>query len=474
MNRLRRVVRHARTPRALPALVWKNIKAALASRRPDHWRELGRNLAERGRHLEALECYDRALMLEPDSPQLLKTRSDVLRSLGRHDEAVESLRRALKLKPDFASAHFELGNVLYYSLGRTAEAVASYRSTLRLQPDMPRLHARLGMALLKAGQFKEGWAEFERRWRTDNVSAPFCQPLWNGEAIGDRVLLLFTHDHAGYGDTLQFCRYVPQVAAGAPRLILWVQPSLVRLLSRLPGVSEVIALGGAPPSCDLQCAIMRLPYIAGTTIESIPAATPYLTADPADIESWRKRLAGVSGLRVGLCWAGERRPTPRQLAWNRLRSVSLEMLARLGEIPGVQFISLQKGRAAIEAASLPSGMALHDFTADLHDFSDTAALIENLDLVISVDTAIAHLAGALGKPIWLLNPSWACWRWLLDRDDSPWYPSLRQFRQQTPGDWRSVISRVEDALQRLAAGDRSQLLPALAQGHHEQAINHPQ
>jgi hypothetical protein len=458
MNPLRNVVRHARTPRSLPSLLWKNIKSALAARRPEYWSELGRGLAARGRHHEALECYDRALVLKPDVPQLLRRRSDALRNLGRFDEAETSLRRAVRLKPDFATAHFDLGNVLYYGLGRPTEAQACYRTALRLRPDMPRVHARLGMALLKAGQFEEGWKEFERRWRVEDVVPPFCKPLWNGEAIGDRVLLLFTHKDAGFGDTIQFCRYVPQIAAGAPRVVLWVQPSLARLLSRLPGVSEVIALGGEPPSCDLQCAIMRLPWIAGATSASIPA-TPYLTADPADVALWRKRLAGIGGLRVGLCWAGERRPSAGQLSWDRRRSISLEMLAPLGQIPGVRFISLQKGQPAIEAASVPHGMELHDFTADLHDFSDTAALIENLDLVISVDTAVAHLAGALHKPTWLLNHSWACWRWLLDRDDSPWYPSLRQFRQTTPWDWDSVISRVRDALQGLAAGEHSSLRP---------------
>lgn len=453
----RRVVRHARTPWSLPALVWKNINYALAARRPEYWSELGRRLAARGRYEEALACYDRALLLKPDVPQWLRNRANALRNLGRFDEAEGSLRRALRLKPDFAAAHFDLGNALY-SLGRTSEAEDSYRSALRLQPEMPRVHFRLGLALLKAGQFDAGWKEFERRWRVEDMDPPFCKPSWNGESIGDRILLLFAHEHEGYGDTIQFCRYVGQIATDARQLILAVRPPLVRLLSRLPGVSEVIASGSQLPSFDLQCSFMRLPYIAGTTLESIPAATPYLAADAADVAQWRQRLAGTTGLRVGLCWAGQRSLSPGYLAWNRRRSMTLETLAPLGQIRGVRFISLQKDLPAVDATSM-HGLRLQDFTADLHDFSDTAALIENLDLVISVDTAVAHLAGALGKPIWLLNPFDPCWRWLLGRDDSPWYPSLRQFRQPSPWDWHSMIGHVRDALQRLAAGDQSQLRP---------------
>ncbi len=420
-----------------------------------HWSELGGSLAAGGRYEEALACYDRALRLKPDVPQWLSHRGNALRNLGRFDEAEADLRRALRLRPDFAGAHFDLGNVLY-SLGRTAEALESYRAALRLQPDMPRVSFRLSLALLKAGQFEAGWSKFERRWRIDDAISPLRKPSWNGEAIDGRVLLLFAHEHEGYGDTIQFCRYVGQIATEAKQVIAAVRPPLVRLLAGLSGTSEVMALGGQMPSFDLQCSFMRLPYIAGTTLESIPAPVPYLTADSADVARWRQRLADIPGLKVGLCWTGQRSHAPSYLAWNRRRSISLETLAPLAEIAGVRFISLQKDPPAVDAAS-EHGLRLHDFTEDLHDFSDTAALIENLDLVISIDTAVAHLAGALGKPIWLLNPFDACWRWLLNRDDSPWYPSLRQFRQPTPWDWHSVTRRVRDALERLAAGDSGQL-----------------
>ena len=455
---LRRVVRHSRTPRSLPTLLWKNIRYAIDSRRPEYWSELAREQAERGQDEEALECYDRALRLKPDVPQWLIGRGNALRNLGRFATAEASLRRALQLRPESAVAHLGLGNILY-SLGRVTEAQESYRTALRLQPKLPRARFLLGRALLRAGQFEEGWKEFEGRWRVEQSTPPFCSPSWNGEAIGDRVLLLFACFGEGQGDAIQFCRYVPQIAAGAGRIILVVPPSLVRIMSRLPGVGECIAPRGSLPAFDLHSSLMRLPHVLWDKLDSIPAAAPYLAADPADVAHWRNRLTDVKGLRVGLCWAGEPSGSPGYLAWNRRRSMRFDTLAPLSAIPGVQFISLQKGLPAVEASCPPHGMKLHDFTADLHDFADTAALIENLDLVISIDTAVAHLAGALGKPTWLLNPFDACWRWLLDRDDSPWYPSLRQFRQPTPWDWQSVVRGVADALQRLAAGDQSQLRP---------------
>jgi hypothetical protein len=208
---------------------------------------------------------------------------------------------------------------------------------------------------------------------------------------------------------------------------------------------------------------LSLPRAFGTTLDTIPAATPYLAADPALAVNWHQRLAGLNDLRVGLVWAGSRRLNrPEEAAFDRRRSIALDAMAPLGEASGVSFVSLQKDQLVAQPAHPPRGMTLHDFTTDLHDFADTAALIVNLDLVISVDTSVAHLAGALGKPVWLLNRLDTCWRWLLDRDNSPWYPTLRQFRQHALGDWDSVICEVRDALRRLAAGDRDQLRPRSA------------
>ena len=510
--RFRRVLRHARTPRSWPALIWKNIKFvffayvkyAFASRGPEFWNELGRDFAARGRYEEALVCYDRALALRSDIPQIWNNRGNALRNLDRLDEAEQSLRGALRLKPDFAKAynnlgrvlddlgrfgeaeasvrtalslqpehayaHFNLGNILGH-LGRTSEAEASYRTALRLRPESPGWRTTLGFALLSAGRFEEGWKETTWLWQTRatvRLHSHLGVPFWNGEAIGDRVILLLAD--GGHGDTLQFCRYVPQVAARARRTVLAVQPRLVRLLSRLPGVSEILTDGDRPPSFDLWCSLMSLPRAVGTTLETIPATTPYLTADPADVAHWRERLAGLAGLRVGLCWAGGQFNVG-QIQRDRRRSITLDTLAPLGDVSGVQFISLQIGPPAAATPHPPHGMELHDFADDQRDFADAAAIVENLDLVISVDTAVAHLAGALGKPVWLLNHFDTDWRWLLDRNDSPWYPTLRQFRQPTPGDWRSVIGRARGALQRLVDGDHSQLRPPMLSS--SQAAIHP-
>ena len=498
---LRRAARHARAPRSLPALLWTNVRMlrgkiqrASEARRPEYWEQLGHRLAANWRYNEALACYDRALALKGNIPRGLVNRGAALRQLDRPDEAEASLREALRLEPDLANGHRELGGVLD-DVGRFMEAEASVRTALRLQPrnalahadlghilchlgqpnesqasyrialshrpDSPEWHLGLGLALLMAEEFEEGWKEFEWRWRSKHLlRRGWSTPSWAGEAVGDRTILVASDQ--GLGDALQLCRYIPLIDASAGRTVLTVQPPLIRLLSRLRGVTEVIDQR-RPNHDDLWCAFMSLPHAVGPARESIPPP-PYLTADPADIAHWRERLAGLTGLRVGLCWAGGQSPFLAKINADRRRSITLDMMAPFGAISGVRFISLQTGPKAAEAASPPSGMELNDFTEDLHDLADTAALIENLDLVISVDTSVAHLAGALDRPVWVLNRFDTDWRWPRDRDGSLWYPSARQFRQSAPGDWNGVVSRSRGALQRLAEGDRGQLLPSGRRG----------
>jgi Flp pilus assembly protein TadD len=423
---------------------------------PEAHNNLGNALCNLGRPAEAEASHREALRLRTDYPEAHNNLGTTLCNLGRPAEAEASYREALSLRSDYPEAHNNLGNALC-NLGRPAEAEASYREALRLWPDYPDAHANFGYALLLSGRFEEGWIEHEWRWKTKQLSGDarnFSAPLWSGQAIGDRVLLL--HAEQGLGDTLQFCRYVSAVVASA-RTVLEVQAPLVRLLSRLPGIIEIVARGDRLPPFDLHCPLLSLPRAFGTTLDTIPASVPYLAADRARAAEWRERLVDLDGLRVGLVWAGGRR-----LAADSRRSIIFDTLAPLGEVLGISFISLQKGEAADQAADPPRGLLLHDFTADLHDFAETAALVDGLDLVISVDTAVAHLAGALGKPVWLLNRFDTDWRWLLNRDDNPWYPTLRQFRQPSPGDWNNVISAVRDALRRLANGDHDQLRPRQA------------
>ncbi len=407
----------------------------------------------------AVECFRKALLQGADFHYVHNDLAVALQMLGRLDEAAEEFSAAVRREPQYAEGYSNLGNV-QRDLHHLEEAEANIRTGLRLRPDDPVAHANLALLLLLTGRLAEAWPEFEFRWQTQILRAGarnYRQPQWKGEEIDARVVLVYAEQ--GLGDTIQFCRYIPMIQPGA-RIILEVPQPLASLLSGLPGVEQLIRQGDAPPPFDLHCPLVSLPLAFNTTIETIPDAVPYLAADPARSAVWTERLADLPGPRVGLVWAGGTRPDqPDANAIDRRRSIPLSALAPLAEITGCSFISLQKGDAARQAGTPPRGMVLHDFTDQLEDFSDTAALVENLDLVISVDTAVAHLAGALGKPVWLLNRFDTCWRWLLDREDSPWYPTLRQFRQPTMGDWGAAIEKVRDELRRLCEGDASGLSP---------------
>jgi hypothetical protein len=330
--------------------------------------------------------------------------------------------------------------------GRPDLAAAAYRDAIRLDPETSEAPNNLAMALLLQGDYAEGWRAHEKRWLSRPLRLgvrPFTQPLWNGE-LGPKRLLI--HAEQGLGDTLQFCRYLPLIDP-SHKIVFEVQPPLVQLMRQLPGVEAVVTRDGPLPDFDAHCPIMSLPFVFKTTLDNIPNQTPYLRADPAKVSGWATRMAPAKGLRVGLVWAGGARPNQPDLEpVNRRRSMALATFAPLAQTHGVSFVSLQKGPPAAEAHTPPPGMALFDFTDDLHDFTDTAALVETLDLVISVDTAVAHLAAAMGKPVWLLNRHDTCWRWLLNRDDSPWYPTLRLFRQPAPGDWDAVVMDIALAL----------------------------
>jgi Flp pilus assembly protein TadD len=428
-----------------------NQAIRLQGDRPHYYNNAATALCALWRLDEAEAACRTALRLNPNSLQAQSNLGMILRSAGRLDEAEACYRTALRQKPDFAEAYNNLGNVLGVS-GRHAEAEPMYRRALQLAAS-PGLHNEatynLSLVLLATGRFEEGWRHYE--WRFGRGGEPVRQfpvPMWNGKPEPDRTL--FLHAEQGFGDTLQFCRYAP-LAARRMRVVLEVQPSLKRLLSTLPGVAEIIAQGEAPPPFDIHCPLLSTPFVMGTQLDTIPGETPYLSADPVLAAAWSPRLAALPGRKVGLVWAGNPRTMdPNAASVDRRRSMALCQLAPLAAVDGVSFVSLQLGPPAAQAAAPPPGMALHDFTAALTDFADTAALIADLDLVISVDTSVAHLAGALGKPVWLLNRFDTCWRWLLDRDDSPWYPTLRQFRQKSAGDWDGVIGAVQAALREFA------------------------
>ncbi len=332
-------------------------------------------------------------------------------------------------------------------LGRYDELLAGFRRTIELAPGFAEARWNHALTLLLLGDLARGWAEYEWRWRWEGFSEPvrpFRLPLWDGGNLAGKTILL--HAEQGIGDTLQFIRYVPWVAECGGRVIVEVQPSVVRLARRIAGISEVIARGEPLPDFDAHLPIMSLPRVFGATMATIPNRVPYLSADATATEIWRARLAqdGV-GLRIGLAWAGSASHTH-----DRWRSIPLSALARLGEAAGILLYSLQVGPAAEQANPRSTPMKLIDHTAHLSDFSETAALIANLDLVISVDTAVAHLAGAMGKRTWILLPPTPDWRWLLDRADSPWYPTVRLFRRPRGQTWDTVIQEVVGELQIIA------------------------
>ena len=405
-----------------------------------------------GRYDEALASSTRAIAIRPDYAEAHAARGAVLRELRCLQDALQSFDRALAIKPDYADAHSNRGVVLH-ELGQSAVAIASFDRAIAISPAHPRAHFNKSMSCLLEGDFERGWHEHEWRWRTAanaRDAARFSTKPWLGEeAIDGRILLL--HAEKGLGDTLQFCRYARHVADRGAAVILEVQEPLRTLLSGLDGVTTVLARGESLPSFDYHCPILSLPLAMGTTLATIPARVPYIVSDACKRREWQARLGPKQRRRVGLVWAGGFRPDELgQMAMDRRRNMPLALYAAL-EHRDIEFVSLQKGRyAECELAQIEAkgwaGPVISQWSDLLMDFSDTAALVEQLDLVISVDTSTAHLAGAMGKPVWLLNRFDTCWRWLRARPDSPWYPSMRIFRQERDGDWPGVMEQVRAAL----------------------------
>jgi tetratricopeptide (TPR) repeat protein len=391
---------------------------------------LGLVLAARGDAAGAEGAYRAALRLQPDAPGTRTNLGNLLREQGRLDEAIVELRAALALRPGAPDALHNLA-VALAAAGELVEAEALCRAALARDPAHADAHYTLGTTLLLGGRLREGFSEFRWRWRRRGFAPPraFAQPAWRGEALSGRTLLL--HAEHGLGDAIQMLRFVRTVAT-LGRVVLEVPAPLVRLAEPL---APTVARGAAPPAFDVHCSLMDLAGVLNVDLDSIPTAVPYLAPPEAAVAAWRKDLATVPGLRVGLAWAGN----PRYPADAR-RSLPPAWLAGLADLPAMSFVSLQK-----DAAASPP-LALLDRTAALHDLAETAALIANLDLVVAVDSAVAHLAGALGRPVWLLNRFDTCWRWLRERADSPWYPSMRIFRQARPGDWEGVMAEVRAAL----------------------------
>ena len=412
-------------------------------------------LIRSGRLEEALFACRRAVELGSDIAQAHKQLGNALLESGDLAGAVAHQRKAIELNPNFAEARSDLG-FLCELRGEIAEAMEHYRRAILIRPNFAQAHFNYGLGLLATGDFSRGWEEYEWRWQLPEIAglAPqFEQPSWDGSDISGKTVLLYAEQ--GLGDVIQFFRYFPLVARKGARVVVRCPWQLKPLIENVPGMAGVFGEDEAPPDFDLCCALLSLPRIFKTTVETIPAQIPYIEVDAVKMRHWRGRIGtDAAALKVGIVWASH--SLNRQFALRK--SIGLGALAPLAETRGTVFYSLQKGPAAGETAHPPGAMELVDLTGEIQDFSDTAALIANLDLVIAVDTSVAHLAGAMGKPIWNLATFPVDWRWALERNGgNPWYPSMRLFRQTRMHDWTSVIRRVADALAEFARARRDRL-----------------
>lgn len=483
---------------------------ALAPQIAEAWNNRACALRDLGDATQAVESCDRAIALRPTYADAWSNRANALSDLNRPAEAKASYEKAIEANPGFADAWSNLGLTLV-DLGDHQAALDCYARALTIAHEHASAHWNEALCLLETGQLERGWRAYEWRWQRASLRHArrvFTQPLWLGEtSIAGRTLLL--HAEQGLGDTLQFCRYAARVAQLGAKVVLEVPGPLMRLCAGLDGVTTLVEQGQALPDFDCHCPLLSLPLALGTTLDTIPADVPYLFADPQRSAVWRERIAAAmherhadGDLRVGLVWAGGHRPHVPELRKNDARrSMSLEQLHALFDVDGVQYFSLQIGPAAAQLDALrlrntrdhdvhdadihdanvrdgdirdartgnagkqettphdrgiaSRGPRIIDMTEAITDFADTADLIDNLDLVISVDTSTAHLAGAMGKPVWIFNRFDTCWRWLLDRTDSPWYPSARLFRQPSLGQWDIVVDDVCHALETEVARRRA-------------------
>jgi tetratricopeptide (TPR) repeat protein len=421
----------------------------------------GNALRDLGQLPAARASFEQAITLKNNDEECLVNLGNVLRDLGHFDAALEQYERAIAVRADCAEA-YQCRGIVLLDLQEIPAALDSLDRAISLKPAWAEARCSKAHALLLAGDFERGWAEYE--WRRKSPDSPLCkdarhfsQPLWLGEhPIAGYTLLL--HSEQGLGDTLQFCRYVKSVSDLGARVILEVPSPLVTLLANLEGASQIVVRGSALPEFDYYCSLMSLPRALKTSIATIPNRIPYLSSSAERRRHWNALLGTRTKRRVGIVWSGGFRPhQPELAAVNARRNIPLAQLAPLRNSE-VDFHSLQKGQPAESEltaliAAQWSGPEITDHASELHDFSDTAALIEHLDLVISVDTSTAHLAAALGKPVWLLNRYDTCWRWMTDRTDSPWYPTMKLYRQPRPGDWGSVVEEVARDLMQFANSD---------------------
>jgi tetratricopeptide (TPR) repeat protein len=413
----------------------------------DALNDLAITQARQGKFDEAIATYHQAIEIKPNFAEAHNNMGNALRNSSRFEESVECYLKALQHKPDYADAHNNLG-IAYAELGRFDEAVASYTRCLKVRPEHVDAHMNRALTWLRKGDYAQGWAEYEWRWKKRNLTPrPPIMPQWNGFPLAGRRILLITEQ--GLGDTLQFVRFAPVLKRqGAGAVILECPEKLIKLLARSPGIDQLVPQGKPVPDYDVYCALMNVPGLTATSVEAIPADVPYIFPDPDLVAHWKRELSDVRGLRVGINWQGN-----PKYAGDRHRSVSLKYFEPLSRVPGVQLISLQKNFGLEQLDALDGKFQVRDLGRTLDEktgpFMDTAAVLKNLDLFITSDTAVAHLAGALGVPVWMPLSTTPDWRWMTHREDNPWYPTMRIFRQSTHMAWGPVFDRMAAELEEM-------------------------
>jgi protein O-GlcNAc transferase len=409
---------------------------------------LGNVFRDQGKPEKAEACLRAALRLAPDCVEAHSYLGAVLQEQGRAEEAEACCRRALRLRPDFAEAHVNLGNI-HHDRRELAQAEACYREALRFKPEYAYGHYNLSLLSLLQGDFTQGWSEYEWRRQVKELRHVPPAPTWDGGALGGRTILLQAEQ--GFGDTLQFVRYAAPVKAKGGRVLLECPSPLAGILAGCPGIDLLVAAGTSQPEHDVAAPLMSLPLLCGTTGATIPCDVPYLAAEPARVAHFRTRLDAIPGFKVGVCWQGN--PKHKN---DRRRSVALANFAPVAAVLGVTLVSLQRGTGLEQRTRQGENLRIVEllgrFQDPAQDWSETAALIEAVDLVLSVDTGVVHLAGAMGAPVWVVLPFMPDWRWLMGREDSPWYPTVRLFRQTEPGNWAQVFERIAMELRRERSG----------------------
>lgn len=411
---------------------------------PEARNNLGASLEESGDPEGALVQLRRAVELRAEYPEGLNNLGNVYLRLGRTEEAFDAYRRSLTARPNNAETRTNLGNA-YRARNQLNEAMSEYVAALQLRPKFAEAAWGAAFVRLLAGEFEQGFRGLEARWGLKDWPQHwyFAEPTWDGSDLAGKSILL--HSEQGLGDTIQFVRYAQLLAARGAAVMLLCQPELKRLMEGQPGIQFVTADGNIRPAANFRCPLLSLPALLGTTLQTVPARVPYLAPDVGLVQQWRQRLEREpAGLKVGIAWAGN--PAHRN---DRNRSIPLAALAPLAQIPGVRFYSLQKTRPVRDVGATLDNLT--DWTADINDMADTAALVANLDVIVSADTAVAHLAGALARPTYVLLPFAPDWRWMLNRGDSPWYPTMRLFRQARPGDWQTPVGELAQHLARSGA-----------------------